>query len=92
MLRLGGRRVKRHNGDNRSKGVGYGNTINLNKFVELMLKFDLKAGKSLEVDRWMEEVEKTFVVLDILDGKKVDYVAYFLKGDANDQWINTKSL
>lgn len=43
----------------------------------------------LDVEGWIEEMEKTFGALSVLEGKKVDYTAYLLRDTAADWWVGT---
>ena len=84
-----GQETQRNNGGN---GAEHGYGLNLNKFVELVPQFYPKASKHLEAEWWVEEIEKTFAALEVPENKKVDYVAYVLRGDANSWWSSTKSM
>ena len=64
--------------------------LSLNKFVDLVYKFEPHIGKPLEAQLWIEEVEKTFAALDIPDNKKVEYASYLLIGRANNWWMSTR--
>ena len=64
--------------------------MSLNKFVDLVPKFEPQLGKSLEPQLWMEEVEKAFSTLEITKNKKVEYASYLLIGVANNWWLSAK--
>ena len=60
--------------------------------MELVPKFYPAAGKHLEAEWWVEEIEKTFTALEVPEHKKVDYATYVLRGDANDWWTSTRNM
>ena len=72
--------------------------LSLNKFLDLVPKFEPqlgkspepRLGKSPEPQLWMEEVEKTFSALEIPENKKVEYASYLFIGAANNWWLGTK--
>ena len=75
--------AQRNNG-NGGQGARHPEVLSLNKFVDLVYKFEPHIGKPLEAQLWIEEVEKTFAALDIPDNKKVEYASYLLIGRANN--------
>ena len=79
-----------NNGGNGGNGARRTDALSLNKFVDLVPKFEPKLGKPLEPQLWMEEVEKTFSALDIPEEKKVEYATFLLTGTANNWWLSTK--
>ena len=64
--------------------------LSLNKFVDLVRKFEPVPGKPLEAQMWMDEVEKTFAALDIPENKKVEHASFLLTGRANNWWLSTE--
>ena len=60
--------------------------------MELVPKFYPEASKHMKAKWWVEEIEKTFAALEVLENKKVDYTAYVLRGDVNSWWSSTKSI
>ena len=60
--------------------------------MELVPKFYPEAGKHLEAEWWVEEIEKTFTALEVPEHKKVDYATYVLREDANNWWSSTRNM
>ena len=79
-----------NNGGNGGNGTRRADVLSLNKFVDLVPKFEPQLGKPLQPQLWMEEVEKTFSALGTPDNKKVEYASYLLTGVANNWWLSAK--
>ena len=79
-----------NNGGNGGNGTRRADVLSLNKFVDLVPKFEPQLGKPLQPQLWMEEVEKTFSALEIPDNKKVEYASYLFTGVANNWWLSAK--
>src|SRR5262249_51248990 len=79
-----------HNGGQGGNGARRVDVLSLNKFVDLVPKFEPVPGKPLGAQMWIEEIEKTFSALEIPEFKKVEYASYMLTGRANDWWSSTR--
>ncbi|KAF3777660.1 hypothetical protein EJ110_NYTH36809 [Nymphaea thermarum] len=67
-------------------------TVSFKHFLSMQPPVFTGDGSPDKAEKWIEEVECIFEVLEVLGGNKVNYDSYMLKGDAKRWWKSTQEI
>ncbi|KAF3783101.1 hypothetical protein EJ110_NYTH33059 [Nymphaea thermarum] len=66
--------------------------VTYQQFMAMQPPIFIGEGNHDKAKEWIEEVERIFGLLKVLEGDKVNYGSYLLKGDAKNWWQSTSEI